>query len=88
MTTYRTSSIKPDHRDKIPNGLYQFDVCEDCNNRNYEPYMKIRYAKRYKRALCDACLDCRDGLQWKNKNNYSNPGLISVSINDFEEAKL
>ena len=70
MAVYNTKSIKPEHRDLIPN-YTQFNLCEDCNNRNYEPYMNIRFYSRYKLALCDCCVDCRDGLKWRNKRDFS-----------------
>ena len=69
-TIYKTSSIIPEYRDKIPN-CTKFDLCEDCNNENYEDYMNIKYYIRYKLALCDACIDCRDGHKWRNKKDYS-----------------
>ena len=71
MTIYNTASITPELRDMIPNGTHQFDRCEDCDNRNYEAYMGIKYYLRYKRALCDAYVDCRDGLKWRDKKDYS-----------------
>lgn len=71
MPIYSTASITPEIRDKIPNGMHQFDICEDCKNANYEQYMNIKFYSRYKLALCDACVDARDGLKWRNKTNYS-----------------
>jgi len=70
-TIYKTNSILPEYRDKIPNATGQFDRCEDCNNVNYEDYMNIKYYSRYKVVLCDCCVDNRDGHKWKNKNDYS-----------------
>ena len=71
-TIYRTNSIIPEYRDKIPNRT-EFDVCEDCNNVLYKPsHMSIRFREKYKLVLCDACVDCRDGLKWKNAKDFSN----------------
>jgi len=70
MTVYNTKSIKPEHRDLIPN-YTQFNLCEDCLGINTESQMTIRFYSRYKLALCDACVDCRDGLKWHNKRDFS-----------------
>lgn len=66
-TTYKTSSILPELRDKIPNGTRQFDRCEDCDNCNYDDHMNIKFYSRYRLALCDCCVDARDGHKWRNK---------------------
>ncbi|NJD02650.1 MAG: hypothetical protein FIA99_08660 [Ruminiclostridium sp.] len=51
---YRTSSIPPELRDRIPNRL-EFDCCEDCDNKLYEPsHMSVRWRTKHKLALCDA----------------------------------
>ena len=70
-TIYQTISITHEIRSKIPNGAH-FDVCEDCGNKNCEAeIMEIVYYTRYKKALCDCCVDCRDGWQWEGKKDYA-----------------
>lgn len=67
----RTSEITDSLRDKIPNRL-KFDVCEDCGNKLYEPsHTTIRWRAKHKLALCDACVDCRDGNKWRGVKDYS-----------------
>lgn len=70
-TIFRTSSITADMREHIPNATHQFNVCEDCGNANYDDYMNIKFYSRYKLALCDACVDCRNGHKWSNKADHS-----------------
>lgn len=76
MMLYKTSSTTPEIRDRIPNGTNHFDVCEDCQNENYENYMDVRYYSRYRRALCDACVDARDGWRWPNKKDFSHKQVM------------
>ena len=64
------TSLSSDIRAELPNGV-KFNVCEDCNNENYEEFMNIKFYVRYRLALCDACVDCRDGLKWAGKKDYS-----------------
>ncbi len=69
---YRTASITDDIRSRIPNRA-EFDRCEDCANKLYNPSigMSIRWRAKYQLALCDVCVDCRDGHKWQGVPDYS-----------------
>ncbi len=86
----RTSEITDAIRNRIPNRL-EFDCCEDCGNKLFNPlHMNIRWRVKYKLALCDACVDCRDGLKWIGVPDYSQGQEAKVIdvIKDISHGKM
>lgn len=64
---YRTDSITDELRSKIPTGIY-FDKCEKCGCVNWvlgnQSNKNVCFYERYNLALCDECVDGKDGRSW------------------------
>ena len=78
---YSTKSITPEIREKIPNGLRQFDICECCGLNQLtcdekDNWKSIVFRKRFNLVLCDECTDKKDGT-W-NMQIYEKNGVVKA----------
>ena len=68
LTTYRTKSITDNNRPNIPTGS-PFDECEECgcitHRLDGKSNKSVRFYERHKQALCDECVDRKNGQPWR-----------------------
>lgn len=63
MKYYNIESFSEKYRIKKLNGFGQFNKCECCSYENdFRNAICIKYYDRYKKILCDRCVDNKDGI--------------------------
>lgn len=65
---YKTKSLKNEYRTETLNGE-SFDKCEHCGvDESKIDCYGIKYYHRYRKVLCDRCVDNKDGATvWSDK---------------------
>jgi len=94
--TYSTKILTEEQRKKAENNAFNgaavamnihFDECEDCKNQNIISHgMEVRFYPWHKRALCDACIDHRDGFSWRKGRVGLEEGYENKKINYYWES--
>ena len=69
MLYFDTESFTGEYRISENNGVKGFNKCEVCGANEPLEAVNIRYCHRYKKVMCDRCIDNFDNITpWSDKH--------------------